>query len=289
MSSIWVLSFKNADSIGRVAVAQLFPCTQEPPFLDPFSLKPIREKSIRTWPKADTTFHLWHARMMKHSATKAIFDRAKIFDLLEIATRPPLYDPVLFPIALSFWTSEYNTFIFPLGPMSITLRDVGALVNLPPLDNTISPAILISFVAPKFDKKYTDSYSGMQELYNNSGNEPSHAERVAFLQRDNIGIGGNWSEFVDYITASIKSEDVKLIVEGQSKSGGASHAKLIAQKGKGMPRISISLAKLLDGAASQAMAKLSLELHREFKNVHKSLVEVFDVFCVSYISLNCLL
>ncbi|KAL2498576.1 hypothetical protein Adt_24126 [Abeliophyllum distichum] len=91
--------------------------------------------------------------------------------------------------------------------------------------------------------------------------------------KDNIGIGGNWSEFVDYITASIKSEDVKLIVEGQSKSGGASHAKLIAQKGKGMPRISIALAKLLDGAASQAMAKLSLELHREFKNVHKSLVE----------------
>ncbi|KAL2531785.1 hypothetical protein Adt_05136 [Abeliophyllum distichum] len=126
-------SFNDDDSVGRVAVAQLFHCTQEPPFLNPFSLKPICDKNIHTWPKADTTFCLWHARMVKHSATKAIFDRAKISDLLEIATRPPLYDPILFPIALSFWSSEYNTFIFPLGPMSITLRDVGALVNLPHL------------------------------------------------------------------------------------------------------------------------------------------------------------
>lgn len=91
--------------------------------------------------------------------------------------------------------------------------------------------------------------------------------------RDNIGIGGNWSEFVDYIRASIKSEDVKLILEGQSESGGASHAKLIAQKGKGMPRMFISLAKLSDVAASQAMANLSMELYKEYKNVHKSLVE----------------
>ncbi|KAL2491136.1 PMD domain-containing protein [Abeliophyllum distichum] len=66
--------------------------------------------------------------------------------------------------------------------MSVTLRDVGALVNLPPLGDTVSPVLLISSVAPKFDKKYTDSYSGMQELYNNSGNDPTHAERVAFLQ-----------------------------------------------------------------------------------------------------------
>ncbi|CAA3025540.1 Hypothetical predicted protein [Olea europaea subsp. europaea] len=91
--------------------------------------------------------------------------------------------------------------------------------------------------------------------------------------KDNIGIGGNWSEFVDYIRASVKSEDVKLILEGQSESGGASHAKLIAQKGKGMPRMSVSLAKLSDVVASQAMASLSMELYKEYKNVHKSLVK----------------
>jgi hypothetical protein len=40
------------------------------------------------------------------------------------------------------------------------------------------------------------------------------------VQRDNIGIGGSWSEFVDYVIASIKSEDLKLVMEGHSNSGG---------------------------------------------------------------------
>lgn len=42
------------------------------------------------------------------------------------------------------------------------------------------------------------------------------------MQRDNIGIGGSWSEFIDYFVASIKSEDVKLVLHGQSDSGGES-------------------------------------------------------------------
>lgn len=40
------------------------------------------------------------------------------------------------------------------------------------------------------------------------------------IQRDEIGIGGLWSEFIDYVVASIKSEDVKLILEGHSNAGG---------------------------------------------------------------------
>lgn len=40
------------------------------------------------------------------------------------------------------------------------------------------------------------------------------------IQRDEIGIGGSWSEFIDYVVASIKSEDVKLILEGHSNADG---------------------------------------------------------------------
>lgn len=54
---------------------------------------------------------------------------------------------------------------------------------------------------------------------------------------------------------------------------GASCAKLIAQKAKGMPRILFSLGKLFDGAAGEAMANLSLELYKEFKDVQSSLTE----------------
>lgn len=91
--------------------------------------------------------------------------------------------------------------------------------------------------------------------------------------RDDIGIGGSWSEFVDYVTTSLKSGDVKLVMEGVSELGGASRAKLFSQKSKGMPRILFSLDKLVDGAAGEAMAHLSLELFKEFKDVQSSLAE----------------
>ncbi|EYU23730.1 hypothetical protein ABFS82_08G089600 [Erythranthe guttata] len=97
--------------------------------------------------------------------------------------------------------------------------------------------------------------------------------------RDDIGIGGSWSDFVDYVTASLRSGDVKLIMEGSSESGGATYAKLIAQKAKGMPRISFSLGKLVHGAAGEAMAELSLELYKEFKDVQSSLTEEQESKC----------
>lgn len=66
--------------------------------------------------------------------------------------------------------------------MSVTLKDVGLLVNLPPLGDNISPSFLVTGTAQKFDKKITKSYSSMQHPYAISVSEPSHAERVAFLQ-----------------------------------------------------------------------------------------------------------
>ncbi|KAG6408205.1 hypothetical protein SASPL_131209 [Salvia splendens] len=94
--------------------------------------------------------------------------------------------------------------------------------------------------------------------------------------RDDIGIGGSWSEFIDYITTSLKSGDVKLVLDGVSELGGASQAKLICQKAKGMPRILLALCKLVNGAASEEMAILSLELYNGFKDTECSLAEVVN-------------
>ncbi|KAH9717413.1 U2 small nuclear ribonucleoprotein auxiliary factor-like protein [Citrus sinensis] len=91
--------------------------------------------------------------------------------------------------------------------------------------------------------------------------------------RDEIGIGGSWSEFIDYVVASIKSEDVKLILEGHSNADGAAYAKIVAQKSKGMPRISISLTRLTGSAATEAMAKLSLELFTAFRSMQTLIVQ----------------
>ncbi|KAL6958051.1 hypothetical protein U1Q18_040401 [Sarracenia purpurea var. burkii] len=97
--------------------------------------------------------------------------------------------------------------------------------------------------------------------------------------RDMIGIGGSWSEFLDYLIASIKSGDARLILEGQSRPEGAAYAKLVAQKSKGMPLISISVARLADAAAKEAMANISLELYKAFKSMHNLLTNEQERCC----------
>ncbi|GMN19052.1 hypothetical protein TIFTF001_042811 [Ficus carica] len=92
--------------------------------------------------------------------------------------------------------------------------------------------------------------------------------------RDDVGIGGSWSEFMDYVTSSLKSRDVKLVLSGHSNSDtGAAKAKLVAQKAKGMPVISISLGKLTGSAASSAIADLSFQLFKAFKTTHELYME----------------
>lgn len=91
--------------------------------------------------------------------------------------------------------------------------------------------------------------------------------------RDSIGIGGSWSEFIDYFVASIKSEDVKLVLHGQLDSGGATSAKLVAQKAKGMPLIFVALVKVVDFAAREVIGNLSMQLFMAFKNTQTSLAE----------------
>ncbi|CAN1177423.1 hypothetical protein LINPERHAP2_LOCUS33092 [Linum perenne] len=83
--------------------------------------------------------------------------------------------------------------------------------------------------------------------------------------RDSIGIGGSWSEFVDYLVASLKAEDVKLVLEKQSGAKGVLSARLVGQKSKGMPLISISLRRVLDSDANDVMANISFGLFKAFK------------------------
>ncbi|KAI7741307.1 hypothetical protein M8C21_012907 [Ambrosia artemisiifolia] len=72
--------------------------------------------------------------------------------------------------------------------------------------------------------------------------------------RDETGVGGSWSDFLEYLVNSLNFGDVKLVFDGQSKSAGPGSARLVAQKSKGMPRISVSLRSLLGTAANEAIA-----------------------------------
>ncbi|WCJ23255.1 hypothetical protein M5689_005291 [Euphorbia peplus] len=95
--------------------------------------------------------------------------------------------------------------------------------------------------------------------------------------RDIIGIGGSWSEFIEYMVASLKSQDVKLLLDKHSNSNICpTSAKLVAQKSKGMPLISIPLTKLVDSSVNDAIANMSFGLFESFKRTQNLLVQDRD-------------
>ncbi|KAL2525689.1 hypothetical protein Adt_10743 [Abeliophyllum distichum] len=99
-------------------------------FEDEWTPNQTLSAGIRTWPKSDTSFRTWHKHMIGHGPTRELFERARILDLLELTLDIPTFDLTLLSIALRFWGPNYNIFVFPLGPMSVTLRDISALTNL---------------------------------------------------------------------------------------------------------------------------------------------------------------
>ncbi|XP_027343562.1 uncharacterized protein LOC113856093 [Abrus precatorius] len=91
--------------------------------------------------------------------------------------------------------------------------------------------------------------------------------------RDSVGIGGSWSEFADYFVTSLKSEDLKLILEANSNSDDVSHAKLVAQRSKGMPLITIPLTKLVDSTAIKVRSNVAFSLFEAMRSKECSLVK----------------
>ncbi|RZR87996.1 hypothetical protein BHM03_00015479 [Ensete ventricosum] len=47
------------------------------------------------------------------------------------------------------------------------------------------------------------------------------------MQRDDIGVGGSWSQFVDYLKSSLSSRDVKLILGGLQNVGSGEPSRPI--------------------------------------------------------------
>ncbi|KAJ4783268.1 U2 small nuclear ribonucleoprotein auxiliary factor-like protein [Rhynchospora pubera] len=80
--------------------------------------------------------------------------------------------------------------------------------------------------------------------------------------RDDIGIGGSWSDFVDYLKSALSTGEVKIV-------SSDSDAKLVAFKSKGLPRITFPLEKLEGPAVSDANATFSVSLFQAYKNKQK--------------------
>lgn len=87
--------------------------------------------------------------------------------------------------------------------------------------------------------------------------------------RDQVGIGGSWDDFLQYIKDAFSSENVKVILGGPASAiggQGATSARIVAQKSKGMPRISLSLEKVSGPSSEDAMGLIAVELLEAYTN-----------------------
>eukprot|EP00249_Psilotum_nudum_P013607 c24421_g1_i1 orf=174-995(+) len=87
--------------------------------------------------------------------------------------------------------------------------------------------------------------------------------------RDEVGIGGTWSDFLNYMRDAFLSNNVKLLLGGPASSvggHGATSAKVITQKEKGTPRVSMSLEKLASPFVEDTIGNIAFELFKAFKH-----------------------
>lgn len=40
------------------------------------------------------------------------------------------------------------------------------------------------------------------------------------MQKDDVGVGGSWLDFLNYLVSSVSSSNVKLVLEGPANSDG---------------------------------------------------------------------
>ncbi|XP_044971675.1 uncharacterized protein LOC123437915 isoform X1 [Hordeum vulgare subsp. vulgare] len=89
--------------------------------------------------------------------------------------------------------------------------------------------------------------------------------------RDDVGIGGSWADFLDYLKSSLSSGEVKLLFAADQlrKSTGSDGAKLVATKAKGLPRITISLHTVTGAGTSDVIAEFSLALYGAYRTTQE--------------------
>ncbi|KQJ97679.1 uncharacterized protein LOC100833501 isoform X6 [Brachypodium distachyon] len=89
--------------------------------------------------------------------------------------------------------------------------------------------------------------------------------------RDDVGIGGSWSDFLDYLKSSLSSGAVKLLFAADQlqNSPGADGAKIVATKAKGLPRITIALSRVTGAAVSDVVAEFSLALYASYRTMQE--------------------
>ncbi|XP_050234446.1 uncharacterized protein LOC126682736 [Mercurialis annua] len=132
----------------------------------------------KSWPRLTTGWTFWIARLRLYF--KRDWERLGLLQLIRMSEQTFDFQPGMCRSFLRYWSSSANSFLFPCGPMSVTLKDVFMLTGLP----------VIGFDAPclfEVDNKQLfscpdyQSYKACIEKWCRRMETPSSQEHTEFL------------------------------------------------------------------------------------------------------------
>ena len=82
----------------------------------------------KSWPRASEDWITWVDRLSPHF--KEHWESMGIAQFIKLTKVSITLDLDLMSTALRFWSKDLNSFIFPFGPASITLRDISIFTGL---------------------------------------------------------------------------------------------------------------------------------------------------------------
>ncbi|WCJ39774.1 hypothetical protein M5689_020736 [Euphorbia peplus] len=88
---------------------------------------------MKSWTRFHPEWETWVKKLSPRY--KGLWEKLGIMHFINLTVQPLTCSQNMVMGALSYWSPHCNSFIFPGGPMSITLRDILALTHLPISDS----------------------------------------------------------------------------------------------------------------------------------------------------------
>ena len=135
------------------------------------------EQSLRGWP---TTLKGWTDWVMRMKPTyESQWKELNIYDAIILTLVEPQMNAPMIAAASLFWSSNFNAFLFPCGPIGPTLLDVTMLTSFKPIGAQSSHLNFESTY--KFENKSGTGWAKFMKAHMRETKNVTDREHAAFL------------------------------------------------------------------------------------------------------------
>ncbi|CAI9089773.1 OLC1v1024407C1 [Oldenlandia corymbosa var. corymbosa] len=166
-------------------LSEYIPQSVSPPTFNyfPYLLHQPAFTTPQYWPWCDSSIHTrwvkWLERLKPHFESE--WKSLKIFYLIMFCRDGIPFCPDLMAAATFYWSHSSNVFMFPCGPMSVTLLDLCMITGLAPFGETRVDIMLSADLRNLDHQTAQQSYDQYMDAHNQEKDIPTVNEHTEFL------------------------------------------------------------------------------------------------------------